>query len=416
MKRALWLLPLLALAAGVAWQQVSAPLPEYWSDSEVALIGSLSLTALPPLPADPSNAVADSEEAARLGRWLYFDPRLSANGRVACASCHQPALAFTDGLALAVGIDVGTRHTPSLIGLSYSPWYYWDGRKDSQWAQALAPLEAPIEHGSDRLSLLRLLVDDSHYSRLYRATFGDLPPLADIASEGTAAVRERGRTAAQQHQIDAAFANMGKALAAYQRKLQPGRSRFDDYADGVARDGRTGQGELLSSDEIAGLGLFIGKAQCINCHNGPLFTNFDFHNTGVLAVSGQLPAIGRYDGIRLAREDPFNCLGPFSDARESDCVELRFARDDNQLVGAHKTPTLRNITETAPYMHGGQIATLTEVVRHYNEAPVSMLSHNEAKPLNLRPVERRQLEAFLATLSAPLAAESEWLEAPNYAE
>ena len=124
--------------------------------------------------------------------------------------------------------------------------------------------------------------------------------------------------------------------------------------------------------------------------------------------------MGRYDGIRTAREDPFNCLGEFSDAAASECIELRFARDENDLVGAHKTPTLRNVTLTAPYMHGGQFKTLAEVIQHYNDAPTSMLNHNEAKPLGLRAVEASQLEAFLHTLTAPLATDKKWLTAPDY--
>jgi cytochrome c peroxidase len=151
----------------------------------------------------------------------------------------------------------------------------------------------------------------------------------------------------------------------------------------------------------------------VSCHNGPLLSNFEFHNTGILAVAGQMPGMGRYQGIRTAREDPFNCLGEYSDASPEQCLELRFARDTNELVGANKTPTLRNVTETAPYMHGGQIATLPEVMEHYNEAPVSMLSHNEAKPLELRPAQLKQLVAFMHSLTAPLATEQRWLQPPE---
>ena len=172
------------------------------------------------------------------------------------------------------------------------------------------------------------------------------------------------------------------------------------------------QGDELAADELQGLRLFIGKAMCVTCHNGPLFTNHEFHNTGVLANPGELPSMARYDGVRIARLDPFNCLGEFSDAESAQCTELRFARDTNDLVGANKTPTLRNVDLTAPYMHGGQIADLAAVMRHYNEAPTSMLSHNEAKPLGLRPPELRALEAFMHTLTAPLATDSRWLEAP----
>ena len=406
-----------ALLGFLAWNYLPSPADASFDASERALVQSLSLSQLGPRPDDPSNGVAEDPDAARLGQHLYFDTRLSGNGQVSCATCHQPEKYFTDGLPLAVATDVGPRHTPSLVGLAYSPWFYWDGRKDSQWAQAMAPLEAAHEHDIDRLSVARLIAGDATLAGLYRQTFGALPDLpADVAGaspKGDSAEQQAWSqlNGKQQQHINTVFANAGKALAAYQRKLVPGRSRFDDFADRLATGDDTG--ELLSREEIAGLKLFIGKADCVSCHNGPLLSNFEFHNTGVLAVSGQLPPMGRYDGVREARQDPFNCLGEFSDARPEQCLELRFARDDNSLVGAHKTPTLRNVTETAPYMHGGQIATLIEVIQHYNDAPVSMLSHNEAKPLNLRPVELRQLEAFMHTLTAPLATDPTWLEPPR---
>ncbi len=392
MNKSLFILVACLVAILLTWRFYSPPLPQQWQSHEAALIASLSLSALPPLPPDPSNQYGDSEAAAALGQRLYFDTRLSGDGSVSCASCHKPELFFTDGLPLAVAAGIGQRHTPSLVGLAHSPWFYWDGRKDSQWSQALAPLESDIEHNTDRLAIVRLLVEDLHYRQAYSEVFGAIPNVSDT---------------------DRVFANVGKAIAAYQRKLQPGRSRFDDYADSLADSPDITGGGQLNQEELKGLALFIGKAQCVSCHNGPLFTNHEFHNTGILALNNQLPSMGRYDGIREARNDPFNCLGEFSDADESACIELRFARDDNTLVGAHKTPTLRNVAETAPYMHTGQQQSLREVLEHYNEAPVSMLSHNEAKPLGLREVELRQLEAFLLTLTAPLATDPRWLAAPN---
>jgi len=383
------------------------------------MLQSLSLDALPPLPADPSNAVADSAAAARLGHTLFFDSRLSNSGTVSCATCHQPEQYFTDGRALAMGTGLGPRHTPSLVGLSYSPWYYWDGRKDSQWAQALAPLEAGHEHNFTRTELASLLVNDSRLGDLYLDTFGSLPELPDAlpaaspAGDATEQLAWQNLDEELQLIINRIFSNAGKALAAYQRKLQPGRSRFDDYVSTLDDSGSTRTGELLSSSEVGGLALFIDEAQCVSCHNGPLLSNHEFHNTGVLAIAGQMPGMGRYQGIRTAREDQFNCLGEFSDAAPEQCLELRFARDTNELVGANKTPTLRNIANTAPYMHGGQIDDLVAVVEHYNDAPVSMLSHNEAKPLDLRPVQLQQLVAFMNTLTAPLATDPKWLQPPR---
>ena len=270
----------------------------------------------------------------------------------------------------------------------------------------MTPLETHFEQGVDRATIVRLLATDPEYKAMYEEVFGALPDparLHDSASPlGGDSEREAWRKldSGLKFEISTAFANTGKALAAYQRKLLPERSRFDDYADAVAGDGAARQEGILSREEISGLDLFIGEAQCVNCHNGPLFTNHDFHNTGILPVFGQLPSLGRFDGVRLAREDPFNCLGEFSDAAPAQCAELRFAKDDNELAGAHKTPGLRNVTLTAPYMHTGQLATLEEVLRHYNEAPTAMLGHNEAKPLGLSGRQMRQLEAFLHTLEA----------------
>lgn len=412
-------LGLIAVLGGFGWNYFSIPTSDQWSDEERRLIASLSLDQLPPLPADPSNAKADDPNAIALGHALYFDTRLSATGAVSCATCHKPELMFTDGLKLAVGAGVGDRHTPSLVGLSYSPWFYWDGRKDSQWAQALAPLEAKHEHATTRSDLARLIKSDANYASLYEAAFGNLPKFeipADASPLGDDSERAAWLSLSddEQHSISKVFANIGKALAAYQRKLLPGRARFDDYAERMLGDdsAKVNQGDVLSAAELQGLRLFIGKAMCVTCHNGPLFTNHEFHNTGVLANPGELPSMARYNGIRTARLDPFNCLGEFSDAENSECIELRFARDTNDLVGAHKTPTLRNVDLTAPYMHGGQITDLAAVMRHYNEAPTSMLSHNEAKPLGLRPPELRALEAFMHTLTAPLATDPRWLKAP----
>ncbi len=403
----------------LGWNYAPAPLPGNWTDQELDLIRSMALSQLPELPPDPSNQIMNIESAAELGHLLYFDTRLSSNGSVSCATCHKPELYFTDGLELAIGLDIGDRHTPSLVGLFYSPWFYWDGRKDSQWSQALAPLESEHEHNTDRLSVSRLIQEDPRYRQLYKSLFGKIPVIPEKPSHASPLGNEEAVSNWQrlseekQHEINIVFSNTGKALAAYQRKIIPGVSRFDEYAATLSDTTVISSDGNLTAQELGGLKLFIGEGQCVTCHNGPLFTNHEFHNTGVLSLRGNLPPMGRYDGIRIARDDLFNCLGPYSDAEPAQCVELRFAKDTNELVGAHKTPTLRNVAETAPYMHGGQLKTLEEVMQHYNEASVSMLNHNEAKPLNLRPVQLRQLEAFMHTLTAPLATEAKWLSPPN---
>ena len=396
------LIVLLLALAGAGAVHLNAPPPAPWSDAELRAIRSLSLAALPPLPGDPSNAVADHPAAQRLGHRLFFDVRLSANGAVSCATCHQPALRFTDGLPRAVGLAVGPLNTMSLVGTAYSPWFFWNGRRDSLWAQAASPLESPIEQGVSRAEATRLVARDPEYQATYEALFGPLPPLPDGEPV----------TAQEEAAVTSAFVNIAKVIAAYERLLLPGETRFDRYAAGLAQGGATIPNAQFTHQEAEGLRLFIGKAQCINCHNGPLLTNHEFHNTGVLPAIGALPDKGRAEGVRLVFEDPLNCLGAHSDNPSKGCAELRFARTGDDLIAAQRTPSLRNLKGTAPYMHAGQIATLAEALDHYNRAQGAIVGHNEAKPLGLLPYELRRLEAFLNTLDGPLATAPEWLAPP----
>jgi cytochrome c peroxidase len=383
------------LLAGAVFWFMRSSVPGTWTPAEIELLRSLWIGSLPPVPADPSNAVAEDPRAARLGQRLFFDTRLSANGEVACATCHQPERLFTDGLDVAIGIARGERHTMGLAGVAYSPWMFWDGRKDSLWSQALGPLESPIEHGGNRLQFAELLAADNQYRTEYEALFSDLPELPN-----------------EDRVITEVFVNMGKAIAAYQRLLLPGESRFDRYVQALLGNHAAQIESILNEDEVAGLRLFIGNAQCVNCHNGPLFTNNEFHNTAVLPATGKLPSMGRVGAVREARADPFNCLGHFNDGPDADCAELRFARTGDELIGAHKTPSLRNVALTPPYMHAGQMNSLTEIIDQYDRAPLALVGHSEAKPLDLSRNERKQLEAFLHTLSGPLATSPEWLAAP----
>ena len=192
----------------------------------------------------------------------------------------------------------------------------------------------------------------------------------------------------------------------------PGQSRFDDYIQAVLDRDETAQHTLFDDAELMGLRLFIGEASCTQCHNGPLFTNHEFHNTGVISFPGEVPDKGRVAGVRSVRSDSFNCLSPYNDDSDKDCAEQRFARNGPELIGAMRTPSLRNLDETSPYMHKGQMATTAEILDHYNRAPPAMIGHNETKPLNLSRRELRQLEDFLKTLAAPLATPTEWLKPP----
>jgi cytochrome c peroxidase len=416
-----WLpgLALLCVLAGFwFWPLLRAPAP--WSQDELALLQSLSLEQLPALPPDPSNAVADDPRAARLGQHLFYDRRLSSSGQFSCSSCHRPEQRFTDGLQQARAEGKTLRHTPSIVGSAWSPWQYWDGRKDSQWAQALAPLEDPQEQGSNRMRLVRLLQQDALYRESYSQLFGPLPDFSDRArfpeDAGPAGSNPDWQSAwtamteSDRMLVNAAFANMGKALAAYERLLQPSPTRFDAYIAALGKGDRVQSAALMNNKEQRGLRLFIGEARCLECHNGPLFTNHEFHNTGLLPLPGELPDQGRRRALDSLREDPFSCTGPYSDAAPAACTELRYMRTGVELLGALRTPSLRNLEGTAPYMHQGQLATLRDVLAHYNVAELAVIGHNEAEPLGLSRRELRWLEAFLHTLAAPVAGDPALLQ------
>lgn len=394
-----WLLPLtfacLAAIAGCGRQELS--------EEERRVVASLSLAALPALPPDPTNRVADLPQAAVLGEALFFDTGLSIDGSVSCATCHLPDRQFQDDRPLAKGVGTARRRTMPLAGVAYSPWQFWDGRKDTLWSQALGPMEDKAEHGGNRVGLVRAMA--STHRGAYEAVFGALPALdvlPDAASPlGTPAEQAAWGTMieADRMAVDTAFANMGKALAAYVRTITFASTRFDRFAQAVVA-GQSPQGDAVFSDlELEGLRLFIGKASCIDCHNGPRFTDDDFHNTGVPPVAGLPEDLGRATGIEEALRDPFNCLGRFSDGTEQDCGELTFAkRDAPEFIRAYKTPSLRGAASRPPYMHAGPIGNLDAVIDHYSAAPAAVSGRSELRGVVFTDRGRRALVAFLRTL------------------
>lgn len=383
------------------------------------MLRSLSLESLPALPASPSNRVADESRAARMGQRLFFDPGLSRNGEISCATCHVPELHFTDGKERSIGLGPGQRNAPSIVGAAYSPWQFWDGRRDSLWSQALAPMETATEMGGTRVEIVRRVVTDPRYAEDYRALFGTPPDFGDEArlperaspfadEEASAAwARLPDRT---QRELDRAFSNVGKAVEAYERLLVPGPSRFDRYVGRLLADDAAGAAEALTAEEIAGLRLFIdaGRTQCLRCHNGPLLTNHSFHDVAS-GRSSSAPDLGRYLGIQSLLLDRFNCLGPYSDAPPAACQELQFlARREISLeTGAFKTPGLRAVARTAPYFHDGRYARLEQVIAHYRNPPKD--AGSELTPLELSDLEASQLVAFLNSLSSGVAVDPERL-------
>src|SRR5215204_5144645 len=392
--------------------------PARWTPSELALLGSLSIRALEPLGDDPSNRYAADPRAASLGRELFFETRLSGNGKVSCATCHVAAQEFQDAKPLADGVGRTARRTMPIAGTAHSPWLFWDGRTDSQWAQALGPLESAVEHGGSRTQYAHVVAEQ--YRDEYEAVFGLLPNMSGLPRRAGPVSDTAWRASWQRipetrrDDISRVYANIGKAIAAYERRIEFGASRFDRYVDQQLAGGIHTPNNSLTRDEEAGLRLFVGRARCVTCHNGPQFTDDHFHNTGVPLPGVALPPdSGRAVGVRQVLGGEFNCTSRYSDAKPEDCDELRFAvADGPELVRAYKTPSLRNVAGRAPYMHAGQLGSLQDVVAHYVAAPAAPFGRSELRPIRLSPNEQRQLVAFLHALTGPLAAPADYLERP----
>jgi cytochrome c peroxidase len=381
-----------------------------WSDSELRILRSLSLSALPSLPPSLSNRFADDSRAIELGKKIFFDARFSSTGKISCASCHQPDKHFTDQRKTAMGVHMGKRNTPTLVASGWLRWFYWDGRRDSLWSQALIPFEAIDEMAGSRTQLVWHISNNTDYLNKYESLFGKIPnelkldkKVVSASPLGNRVLQDNWYRIPNDKKviINTVFVNIGKAVAAYERTLVPQETKFDQYVSQLLS---TGNGDIdIKDDEIAGIKLFIdpNKTQCMQCHNGPLLTNGGFHNIGTGKFSGENLDFGRVFGIQAVLMDEFNCLGNYSDANKEDCHQLRFL-DKTQhhipLEGAFKTPSLRNLAMTWPYFHDGRHDSLTDVIRHYNEPPVNNGMH-ELKALNLTEVEVSQLVSFLQMLN-----------------
>lgn len=318
------------------------------------------------------------------------------------------------------GVGSSTTNTPTIVGASNSNWFFSDGRKDSLWSQALGPLENTEEHGSNRMRIIKTVLQK--YKTRYEKLFGKTPEFGnenhfpdDATPQGNnnkwisnwEKMSESDKTLANQ-----AFANIGHSIAEYEKHIQPGISNFDKFVSDLKHSNTS---ESISQEAQFGVKLYLDETTtgCINCHNGPLFSNHSFQATGISDDDNNKTNIsnGRLTGIAIALTDEFNCYSIYGQA---DCSELKYAkREGVELQSAFKVPTLRNISNTAPYMHNGSLETLKSVLSYYNTARAKPGRHIELRPLRLFPHQLKQLRAFLHTLSAPVAADSHWLINPH---
>ncbi len=349
--------------AGMAGQLAAAPL------------------GLPPVPIPENNPQTPAKIA--LGERLFHDARFSADGKVSCATCHAQDKAFTDNLPVSKGFNglTGTRNAPTVINAAYMKTLFWDGREPDLEGQAKQPFVNPVEGGlPDHKPLLAVIRKDRNYVKAFRGVFG----------------------------VDANAINMdhvAMAIASFERTVVSGDSPFDRYYYG--RDNKA-----MSPAQIRGLAVFTGKGRCVSCHTieqtQALFTDNRFHNIGV--------------GFRKIRGREAQTAQQFLQARrkganvdvtvltKANMSELgRFAVTENITeVGAFKTPTLRNIEKTFPYMHDGSLATLEDVVDFYNNGgrvketdPVSGFLSGGIRPLGLDKREKRDLVEFMKALTSP---------------
>lgn len=353
-------------------------------------------------PIDASNRYLHNKEAITFGKSLFFSTRLSKSDQFSCASCHQPERNWADGLALAKAKEEGARNTPSLWNTAFNRWYFWDGRSDSAWSQALGPLENPIEMAGNRLAIAHLLANDADYYTAYTNIFGDdliqfrtmsLPAIGSPLLPANEENKWAKLSETQQVLVNRIFANVGKALAAFEATLISPPSTFDDFIEGTGNN--KDDKNALSPKAIAGFRLFIGKAGCVTCHMGPELTNGEFHNIRLLTYDG-----GRYQGIRKLFDSEFTQLSAYSDNTQG--AKIRYVKQVKRNWGEFKVPSLRRVSYSEPYMHDGRFKQLGDVVNYYSELTGAIsdghVDETIIKPLKLSTEEKQQLVEFLKVL------------------
>ncbi len=317
-----------------------------------------------------------------LGRKLFFDARLSADGNVSCATCHKPELAFADGKAIAEGIKNrrGVRNSPSLLNVMFNPAQFWDGRVDTLEQQAIEPLINPLEMGNaSHDDVIKRLRNIAEYRSEFQSVFG-----GEIA-------------------ID----RVGQAISAYERTLLSGDSPIDRFV--------AGDESALSEAAKRGFAIFRGRSRCARCHSfseqRPFFTNFAYHNTGVAANHPAFDKLARLAAAAAETDQAkavIDKIGAQDGGQELGRILASYQLFD---LGAYRTPSLRNVAMTAPYFHDGSAKTLADVVKFYNGGGRTNINlEEELHALGLSEDEQRDLVSFLESLTGSQKVERETRE------
>jgi cytochrome c peroxidase len=388
------------------------------------------------VPPSPTNRYADDPAAAAFGQRLFFEKSYSHaltisgsglgnvgdKGKISCASCHDPAGYYSDSRsrpnATSLGVSWTARNSPTLVNAAFYTWGSWGGKDDVLWNQGANGSESSPNFASNRLELAHIVF------RKYRADYDaifpvPLDPALDPAAPDAARFPPQGRpksgsaapdgpweamTAADRALINQIAANTGKALEAYERQLVSRNAPIDRYI--------AGDHEALSPSAKRGLSLFMGKAACVDCHSGPLFSDQEFHNTGVSQTGATQSLVdnGRFDDLTRTLANTFNGAGAFSDDQVTGIAKLEGMVVADELKGQFRTSSLRHIARTGPYMHAGTHTTLEDVVRFYNWGGASSgfagTKSAAMVPLLLSDEEELDLVALMKALTGePVAAE-----------
>ncbi|MGR9071829.1 MAG: cytochrome-c peroxidase, partial [Gammaproteobacteria bacterium] len=314
---------------------------------------------------------------------LFHDKRFSADGTVSCANCHNEKLAFTDGMRFSIGHSglTGTRNAPTVVNAAYYKSQFWDGREPDLEGQSKQPFINPVEGGlADHEPILDIIRSDPEYKEAFAAAFG-------LSGEGLS------------------MDHVAKAIASFERTQISGNSPFDRYYF-------KGEKNAMSPAQVRGFNLFVGQGRCVSCHtieqDHALFTDSRFHNIGIgiNAVQDDVPFLASMF-LKAKNQGGEVDVMVLTDKKSSELG--RFAVTDQLTeIGAFKTPTLRNVGLTAPYMHDGSLKTLRDVVIHYNNggvtpagAKVNDFLSGGIRPLNLSGEQVNDLVAFLSALTSP---------------